>query len=80
MIKKDNGQSGSRIILGDINELQRLESLSRVKLPLKFKITIVQPGMSATKSTVAQRTLLSVTEQYLMDVANIPLNVIANQN
>lgn len=77
--KISNGQSGTRIIKGDIKILQHLDNLSRVKLPLQFHITIVQPGLSARKMTVDQQSLLSVTEQYLMDVANIHLNIIANK-
>lgn len=63
-----------------IQELQRLDNLSRRKLPLKFNIIIVQPGLSVNSITLEQRTLLAVTEQYLMDVSNIPLCVIANKD
>lgn len=41
---------------------------------------IVQPGLSVNSITLEQRTLLAVTEQYLMDVSNIPLCVIANKD
>ncbi len=78
--KTYKGQSGSRIIKGSIQELQRLDNLSRRKLPLKFNILIVQPGLSVNSITLEQRTLLAVTEQYLMDVSNIPLCVIANKD
>lgn len=76
--KKANGQSGSRFIVGNEQDLQRLEALAKVKLPMRFSITIVQPGLSHTQMTEDQKMLLAVTEQYLLDVANIPLRVIGN--
>lgn len=78
MIKKADGQTGSRFVVGNEQDLQRLETLAKVKLPMKFSITIVQPGLSHTKITEDQKMLLAVTEQYLLDVANIPLRVIGN--
>ena len=78
MIKKADGQSGSRFIVGNVQDLQKMEALARVKLPMKFSITIVQPGLSHPKITEEQKMLLAVTEQYLLDVANIPLRVIGN--
>lgn len=78
MTKNENGQSGSRLIVGSVQDLQRLEALAKVKLQMKFNITIVQPGLSHNQITEAQKTLLAVTEQYLLDVANIPLKVIGN--
>jgi hypothetical protein len=56
-----------------------LATLAKVKLPMKFNITIVQPGLSHNQITAAQQMLLAVTDQYLLDVANIPLRVIGNQ-
>lgn len=76
--KNANGQSGSRFIVGNEADLYRLEKLAKIKLPMKFSITVVQPGLSPQKITDDQRLLLSVTEQYLLDVANIPLRVIGN--
>ena len=78
MIKKADGQSGSRFIVGNEKDLQKMEALARVKLPMRFSITIVQPGLSHSKITEEQKMLLAVTEQYLLDVANIPLRVIGN--
>lgn len=72
------GASGSRLIRGDIKKLQHLDTIAKLTKPLRFKISIVQPGLSIKNSTLEQKTLLAVTEQYLMDIANIPLNVIAN--
>ncbi|MDD4509826.1 MAG: DEAD/DEAH box helicase family protein [Oscillospiraceae bacterium] len=76
--KTYKGHSASRLIRGDIKELQRLDSIARLTKPLRFRISIVQPGLSTKNSTLEQKTLLAVTEQYLMDIASIPLNVIAN--
>lgn len=76
MIKKADGQTGLRFGVGDKQDLQRLETLAKVKLPMKFSITIVQPGLHGlphTKITEDQKMLLAVTEQHLLDVANIPL-------
>ena len=77
-IKNANGQSGSRFVVGNEQDLQKLEKLAKVKLPLKFNIAVVQPGLSLKKITDDQKLLLAVTEQYLLDVANIPLRVIGN--
>ncbi len=77
-IKNANGESGSRFVVGNEQDLQRLEKLAKIKLPLKFSIAVVQPGLSLKKITKDQQLLLSVTEQYLLDVANIPLRVIGN--
>ncbi len=76
--KKANGHSGTRFVVGDDKELQRLNNLARLKLPMKFSIAVVQPGLSPKKITDDQKLLLAVTEQYLLDVANIPLRVIGN--
>lgn len=78
IVKRANTQTGSRLVQGNESDLQRLEALAKVKLPLVYSITIVQPGLSAKNATSAQKLLLSVTEQFLMDVANIPLRVIGN--
>ena len=76
--KRADGQTGSRLVIGNEQDLQRLETLVKVKLPVEYSITIVQPGLSAQRATDDQKLLLAVTEQYLLDVANIKLRVIGN--
>lgn len=72
--RETNGKS-SRIERGDIELLKRLKDMSRYQ-DVRFKVIIVQPGLSKKVATESQLTLLAVTERYLSDTYAIPLTVI----
>ncbi len=45
---------------------------------MNIRIFIVQPGLSKKEVTLGQRELLSVTENYLMDIYKLHFGVIAS--
>lgn len=49
-------------------------------IPMEFEIFIVQPGTTKTKISDEILTLLAVTENYIMEMSNIKLNIIINKN
>jgi superfamily II DNA or RNA helicase len=67
----------SRFELGTIEDLIMIREISR-RLRTKFKIFIVQPGLSKLNASNDQLRLLSVTENYLMETYMIPFGVIAS--
>jgi hypothetical protein len=74
---KKTGQEISRFEHGTLNVLKMLRNKS-MNLPVKFRISIVQPGVSKAKATNEQLSLLAVTEDYLRDTYNIPFGVICS--
>ena len=67
----------SRLELGTIEDLIKIREMSK-RIRIKFKIFIVQPGLSKLNATNDQLRLLSVTENYLMETYMIPFGVIAS--
>ena len=57
-------------------QLKDLMTLAKYKMPLEFKIYIVQPSIPISKVNQDQLTLLGVTENYLKEKAQIELGVI----
>jgi hypothetical protein len=47
---------------------------------MEFEIFIVQPGTTKRKISNEILTLLAVTENYIMEISNIKLNIIINKN
>jgi superfamily II DNA or RNA helicase len=68
----------SRFESGDIKQLGMLKEKSRKVYQCKFKIYIVQPGLSVSQASAQQLELLSVTENHLMETYKINFSVIAN--
>jgi superfamily II DNA or RNA helicase len=68
----------SRYELGDTEMLQTIREMSHLCL-VKLTIHIVQPGLSKARATLDQLELLSVTENHLMEIYDIPFVVIASQ-
>jgi hypothetical protein len=68
----------SRYELGDTEMLQTIREMSHLYL-VKLTIHIVQPGLSKARATLDQLELLSVTENHLMEIYDIPFVVIASQ-
>lgn len=67
----------SRFERGDQSALTVLMKRARFLRP-KFRIHIVQPGLSKAGATTGQLDLLSATEAYLLDTFGVPLSVIAS--
>ena len=76
--KKKNGKSSS-ILKGSVDDLIRLKEQAYNKKVMKFRIFIVQPGMSKKSATDSMRILLGNTYKFLIESANIPLKVICSQ-
>lgn len=67
----------SRFERGDQTVLSMLQRKVRFLRP-RFKIHLVQPGISRAKVSVGQLDLLSATAAYLQDTYGVPLGVIAS--
>lgn len=78
-IKRKSQQKCSRIIKGDLNKIETLSRKAKFKKMVKFRIFIVQPGTSKEKVSDDILMLLGSTEQWLQEVANIPLNVVMSK-
>ena len=76
--KTKNGQECSRLEVGTKEDLEKLLSIAKQKIPMEFEIYIVQPGFSKTNATDEILTLLGVTDMYLKDYAGINLKIIAS--
>jgi len=67
----------SRYEAGDTEMLQTIREISHLCL-VKLKIYIVQPGLSKAGATPDQLELLSVTENHLIEIYEVPFVVIAS--
>ncbi|MBA4056779.1 MAG: hypothetical protein C0490_18845, partial [Marivirga sp.] len=77
-IKKRAGQQCTRIEKGAVAELERLLRIAKLQKPVKFHIHLVQPAISKRNVSQDILKLLGVTANYLMEVANIELQVIGS--
>ncbi|MES2355016.1 MAG: hypothetical protein V4568_11590 [Pseudomonadota bacterium] len=68
---------GSRFERGDIETLLQIRETSR-RTEVRFKVFVVQPGLSKTAASASQLTLLAVTERYLSDTYEIPFSVMCS--
>ncbi len=80
-LKKKNkeGAECSRIYKGTKERLTELLKLAKKKLPVKYSIYIVQPGVSTKTVSEEILTLLGVTDSFLKERSGIDLNVIVNE-
>lgn len=78
--RSKGGNECSRIYKGTHEKLVELMKLAKRKLPVKYSINIVQPGVSKTKASEEILSLLGVTESYLMERTGIELKVIVNED
>jgi superfamily II DNA or RNA helicase len=69
--------SSSRFERGSRGDLQRI-SLGTKQLAFKYKVYIVQPGLSKAKAAPAFLDVLGATELFLKETYSIPLEVIAS--
>ena len=65
---------------GTHERLVEMMKLAKRKLPVKYNINIVQPGVSKAKASDEILSLLGVTESYLLDRTGIKLKVIVNED
>lgn len=77
--KSRNGGECSRIYKGTLEKLVELMKLAKRKLPVKYSVFIVQPGVSKDTASDEILSLLGVTESYLKDRTGIELQVIVNE-
>jgi superfamily II DNA or RNA helicase len=69
----------ARIIKGCEKDIVKLREQAWNRKEMKFRVFIVQPGMSKANATKEIKQLLGCTLQYLKQVANIPLQVICSE-
>lgn len=77
-VKSLKGQQCSRLQKGTEQDLTDLMKLAKHKLPVEFKIYIVQPSIPKSAPSIDQLTLLGVTENYLRERAQVELIVIGS--
>lgn len=81
LLKRDATRTSSgrstRFERGDISALMQIRDMSR-RCEVRFRVIVVQPGLSAAMATRSQLTLLAVTERYLSDTYEIPLRVMCS--
>lgn len=76
--KSKGGNESSRIQKGDKETLIKLLKLAKKKIPVEYRIYIVQPGLSKESASDDILTLLGVTDSYLKDKTGIDLQVITS--
>jgi len=76
--KKRTGRECSRLERGTTDDLEKLLRIAKLLKPLKFYVYLVQPSISKSNASDEILTLLGVTSNYLMEVANIELTVIGS--
>lgn len=72
--KRTSQGRSSRFERGDVAALMRIREMSR-RCEVKLRVFVVQPGLSIAAATRSQLTLLAVTERFLSDTYEIPLEV-----
>ena len=77
--KNNNGDECSRIYKGTHDKLVELMKLAKRKLPVKYSVFIVQPGVSKDTASDEILSLLGVTDSFLKDCTGIELKVIVNK-
>lgn len=77
--KREGGDESTRIQKGDHETLVKLLKLAKKKIPVTYRIFIVQPGASKAGVSNEILTLLGVTDSYLKDRTGIDLNVITSE-
>lgn len=82
MLRRERKSKGvnesSRIQKGDKETLVKLLKLAKKKIPVEYRIYIVQPGLSKESASDEILTLLGVTDSYLKDKTGIDLQVITS--
>jgi len=71
-------RGGSRILKGDLKVLSYFVEKSR-KVPVKFEVIIVQPGISRSSLTADMAKLLATTELFLKRTTEAQFTVVGSQ-
>ncbi|WEK52939.1 MAG: DEAD/DEAH box helicase family protein [Candidatus Cohnella colombiensis] len=77
--KKKNGVQSSRLEKGTIDDLERILRFAKKKMPMQFKMFIVQPSLSKANPSEDILQLLGVTENFLKETSGIELGVISSK-
>ena len=77
--KKHSVNTCSRLEKGTKETLEHYMTIAKKQIPMEFEIFIVQPGTTKVKISNEILTLLSVTENYIMEMSNIKLNIVINK-
>ena len=72
-----DGGGPSRFERGDAEVLLAVREISHT-WPVSLKIAMVQPGVSSALASNQQLTLIAVTENYLKETFNLPLEIITS--
>lgn len=75
--KRQDDGGASRFQKGDLSGLYALQNGARFLRPC-LKMTIVQPGVSKSRTSPEQLELLGATQSYLMETHQIPLAVVCS--
>lgn len=78
-MKREGGVESTRLQKGDKDTLVKLMKLAKKKIPVTYKVYIVQPGASKAGASNEILTLLGVTDSYLKDKTGIDLQVITSE-
>ena len=71
------GKELSRYQVGDRDTLAAIRDRSRMAA-LKLRVFIVQPGLSRSQASPEQLSLLSVTENFLLETYDVPFGIIGS--
>lgn len=73
------GNEASRFLKGEMEGVLDLQKILLYQLPLDFRISIVQPGLSKTQASEPIRLLLGAVSGYIKDVSNVDLEIICSE-
>jgi len=76
--KTESSVSRSRLEKGTLIELENLKRLAKRQLPVEFSFILVQPSISQSKVGDEILKLLGVTQNFVHDLAGVPLRVIGS--
>ena len=76
--KMKNGVTRERLEKGTVQELETLRRLAKRQLPVEFSFIIVQPSISRANVGPELLKLLGVTQNFVHDLAGVPLRVIGS--
>jgi hypothetical protein len=75
--RRYRGKEGTRYEVGTEKDLLRIREKADIQ-PVRLRVSIVQPGLSAAAASKQQLELLAVTESYLLDTFAVPLEIVAS--
>lgn len=76
--KTENGVTRDRLEKGTVQDLEKLKHLAKRHLPVEFSFILVQPSISQANAGLEILKLLGVTQNFVHDLAGVPLRVIGS--